>query len=176
MARKSLSLRRRPGTNTLPEGLLIRDYREEDEAGLLAVLRDLQIYENQFYDRSKPPEAMGPWYIDRLKHDVSETVGRLLVAELDGRIAGYATLLARIEADERDEIPYTFAMVGDLAILEGLRGQGIGEALLMECEKGARAAGQKWLRLDVLAANTSARRFYARMGLEERLLTLEKAL
>lgn len=141
------------------------------------MLRDLQIHERQYYDRSKPPEEMGPWYVDRLKQEVAETGGRLIVAERMRRIAGYASLLARLSSEnEKDEILYTYAMVGDLAVLAAERRQGIGEALLKECEALAKAAGQKWLRLGVLAGNVSARRFYARMGLEEQLLTLEKTL
>lgn len=140
------------------------------------MLRDLQIHERQYYDRSKPPEAMGPWYIDCLKQEVSKAGGKLIVAERNGLVAGYAALLTRIEADEKDEVPYTFAMVGELAVLATERGQGIGGALLKECEAGAKAAGQKWMRLGVIADNKDARRFYARMGLQEKFLTLEKVL
>ena len=52
----------------------------------------------------------------------------------------------------------------------------VGAALLDACEDLARAAGQRWLRLGVLAANERARAFYARQGYGEILLTLEKRL
>lgn len=141
------------------------------------MLRDLQLHERQYYDRTRPPEDMGAWYIALLQREVAESAGHLLVAERDGRIAGYASLFAVVSSEEhKDEIPHTYALVGDLGVLAPLRGQGIGEALMLECERLARAAGQKWLRLGVLARNEAARRFYARAGFAEVLLTLEKTL
>ena len=120
---------------------------------------------------------MGTWYIDRLKQAAAESQGRILVAESDGKILGYAALLTYVSAeDERDEIPYTYAHVDDLGVLASSRSQGVGAALLDACEKLARAAGQGWIRLGVLAANERARRFYARQGYGEILLTLEKKL
>lgn len=120
---------------------------------------------------------MGQPYIASLEADAAGGRGSIIVAEADGEIIGYAALLNSVSAeDERDEIPYTYGFVSDLAVLAGQRGEGIGSALLAVCEARARAAGQRWLRLGVLAANYRARAFYARAGYGEFLVTLEKKL
>ncbi|MBC8038743.1 MAG: GNAT family N-acetyltransferase [Rhizobiales bacterium] len=140
-------------------------------------MRELQTHESQFYDRMKPAEEMNRWYIQRLKDDIAKHKGAFLVAEADQTVVGYATLLTEVSSEnERDEILYTCAYVGDLAVTKSRRGQGVGHALLSECEKLARAAGQKWMRLGVHVGNREARAFYARAGLEEKFLTLEKPL
>ena len=103
--------------------------------------------------------------------------GEGVVAEGEGAILGYASVRTSLSSeDEKDEIPYTYAHVDDLAVLASARSKGVGAALLDACEDLARAAGQRWLRLGVLAANERARAFYARQGYGEILLTLEKRL
>jgi ribosomal protein S18 acetylase RimI-like enzyme len=141
------------------------------------VLRDLQSHEYQINDRSRPPEAMGLWYVERLKQETGEGRGRILVADGADGLVGYASLITRVSTeDEKDEIPYTYAHVDDLGVLASSRSKGVGSALLDACEAVARAAGQSWLRLGVLAANERARAFYARQGYGEIHLTLEKKL
>lgn len=141
------------------------------------MLRDLQAHELRIYDRTRPPDTMGPWYIARLKEATGQGRGRILVAERAGRVVGYAAMLTAISAeDERDEIPYSYAHVDDLGVLASARSEGVGAALLEACEAIAREAGQRWIRLGVLAANERARGFYARQGYGEILLTLEKKL
>ena len=155
----------------------IREYKDSDEAQVIALVRELQAYESAIYDRMKPVDEIGTWYVDNLKADVAKYHGSFLVADEGGELLGYASLLTEVtSADDPDEILYSYAYVGDLAVTTSRRSQGVGRALLEECERMARIAGQKWLRLGVLAANTNAREFYSRMGLEEKLLTLEKKL
>ena len=165
------------GTTRLPEAFTIRDFRAGDETGVLAVLHDLQAHEYRMHDRSRPPEEMGPWYIEALKQETGEGRGRILVAEGNGTILGYASLRTCLSSEgEKDEIPYTYSHVDDLAVLASARSKGVGAALLDTCEALARAAGQGWLRLGVLAANERARAFYARQGYGALSLTLEKKL
>jgi ribosomal protein S18 acetylase RimI-like enzyme len=165
------------GTTRLPEAFTIRDFRAGDETGVLAVLHDLQAHEYEIYDRSRPPADMGPWYIAELIQETGEGRGRILVAEGNGTILGYASLRTCLSSEgEKDEIPYTYAHVDDLAVLASARSKGVGAALLDSCEELARAAGQGWLRLGVLAANDRARTFYTRQGYGELSLTLEKKL
>lgn len=137
----------------------------------------MQAHESAIYDRMKPVDEIGPWYVDKVKTDVAKYNGTFLVADEGRKLLGCASLLTEVtSADDPDEILYSYAYVGDLAVTMSHRGRGVGRALIEECEKIARAAGQKWLRLGVLAANQSAREFYRRIGLEEKFLTLEKKL
>ncbi|MFM8748309.1 MAG: N-acetyltransferase family protein [Aestuariivirga sp.] len=166
-----------PGRTRLPEGVTIRDFRPGDEPGLVAVLRDLHRHENQIYDRSRPADTMDGWYIDHLKQETARSQGRILVAEGPDGIVGYASFHAVVTTeDDKDEIPHSYSCVGDLGVLASRRSMGIGGALLDACEALAREAGQRWLRLSVLAGNDRARAFYQRHGLKEHLITLEKKL
>ncbi len=159
------------------ESLTIRDYRAKDEPQVIAIARELQAHEAAIYDRSKQPEEIGSWYVAELLVEVAKHQGRFLVAERNGAVIGYATLLTVVSSEgERDEVHYTFSDVGDLAVLKSQRGTGAGRALIEVCENTARAAGQKWLRLGVIADNHSARTFYEKMGLREKFLKLEKPL
>ena len=140
-------------------------------------MRELQAHESGVYDRMKPVEAIGPWYVEKIKASAAEHKGVILVADAGTQLLGYASLLTEVtSAEEPDEILYTYSYVGDLAVRMSHRNQGVGRALIEECERVAKAAGQKWLRLGVIAANQSAREFYSRVGLEEKFLTLEKKL
>ncbi len=155
----------------------IRDYRDSDKTPVIVLVRELQTHESEIYDRMRPAETLGNWYIQRLKNDIAKHRGSFIVAEASQTIVGYATLLTEVSSEnERDEILYTCAYVGDLAVAASYRGSGIGRTLLNECEKRARDAGQKWLRLGVHAGNHGARAFYAKAGLAEKFLTLEKPL
>ena len=150
---------------------------DSDEAQVVELVRELQAHESGVYDRMKPVDAIGPWYVDKMKADAAKHRGKILVADKGKKLLGCASLLTEVtSADDPDEILYSYAYVGDLAVTMSHRGQGVGRALIEECEKIARAAGQKWLRLGVIAANQSAREFYSRVGLEEKFLTLEKKL
>lgn len=184
-----LSCSRRDGRVTLPaiayanglsgmDGKLqIREYRPQDQEQVITIVRDLQRYEGMLYDRMLQPEAIGGWYVEHLLRQCADTGGTLLVSELDGEVVGYASLLAEISsADDHDEVDYLYAYVGDLGVAEGLRGRGVGTALLVACEARARAAGREWLRISVLAANGDAARLYRRLGFEPHVVTLEKRL
>lgn len=160
----------------MPSALTIRDYMPADEAGLLELVRQLQVHEGQVYDRMKPPEEIGPWYIAGLERQCAECAGRILVAEIDGAVVAYATILTAVENDSIDEVPNTYALVGDLAVTTDRRGQGIGKAMLAECEHIARHAGARWLRINALARNTQARATYSAYGFEEQFIGFEKTL
>lgn len=155
----------------------IRDYRESDEAEVIALARELQVQERSTFDRMKPEDEIGPAYVAAMLGDVREHDGRFLVAERDGTLLGYCTLLTRRDSsEEHDEVFYTYSHVSDLTVAGRERGAGIGADLLAACETIAREAGQKWLRLNVQAANSGARRFYDRHGYRELLTLMEKAL
>jgi ribosomal protein S18 acetylase RimI-like enzyme len=144
---------------------------------VLALVRDLQESLEPYFDRNKPPDDLGEWYLERLQADVTSHGGKFLVAEVDGRIVGYATLLTNCDSSGvDDEVHYTYAFVRELMVAESARGQGIGRSLMAMCEAIASKAGQRWLHLDVLAGNRHARSFYEGTGYRDMLVTMEKRL
>jgi ribosomal protein S18 acetylase RimI-like enzyme len=155
----------------------IRLFRDSDQAQVIAIVRELQEHESQFYDRLKPAAEIGAWYVDWVREAVVGSHGHFLVADLNGLAVGYAALNPSLSSEEsREEVYYEYARIDDLAVLKSHRNAGIGGMLLAECEKLARQAGRKWLRLGVHADNVGARRFYERFQMKERFLTLEKQL
>ena len=160
----------------MPSIITIRDYASADAPALLDLVRQLQVHEGQVYDRMKPPEEIGPWYIEDLEKGCAKSAGRILVAVSNSVVIAYATILTRVVDESIDEIPYTFAYVGDLAVTHTRRGEGVGKRLLAECERIARAAGARWLRINALALNTQARATYNSYGFEEQFIGYEKKL
>lgn len=70
--------------------LVVRGFRANDSSQFLEVVRHLQTYELAMYDRMKPVEAIGDWYIETLQAQCAREKGFILVAELDGRVAAFA--------------------------------------------------------------------------------------
>jgi GNAT superfamily N-acetyltransferase len=157
--------------------VFIREYRDDDAAAVIAIAKDLQAHELTIYDRLKPVDAIDHTYVAALWRDIEKYRGRFLVAEYEGAIVGYVTLLTHCDSSgDGDEVFYRYSHIGDLAVLAGKRSLGIGKALLEESERIAKAAGIKWLRLGVLAENARARTFYQREGYSDRLIKMEKHL
>jgi len=85
-----------------------------------------------------------------------------LVAELDGRLAGYIRLRPVTPLPENAHV---LGIVG-LAVTPGARRRGVGSALLAAAEQLARARGARKLSLRVLGTNEAARCLYERLGFE----------
>ena len=129
------------------------------------------------YKWGKPPEDIGPWYLEETKKLCAKNDGVILVAECTKELLGYATILTKCEADgTSDEIAHTYAHVADLLVTKSARRQGIGEALLTACEKEARSKGRKIFRIGVLAQNAGAIAAYYDFGFAPYHQTLEKIL
>lgn len=157
--------------------IVIRPYRDGDAPQLLALIRELQDHEAKLFDRMRPAADIDDGYIRHLLRDCAAKAGALLVAEWQGALVGYATVLTRVANEGSvDEIPYCYALVGDLAVASPMRGHGLGLRLLEECELRARAAGARWLRVNSLAANDRALNLYRRFGFGDLLIELEKPL
>jgi ribosomal protein S18 acetylase RimI-like enzyme len=139
-------------------GLLIRDGRVKDgeEASLVW---------NEFMDFHKGISAMDSDMVDKArdlwikyfeKHVRSRT-RKAIVAECDGRIAGF--LLGSIE--KRPPIFTTShqAYVDNIAVIESRRNQGIGGLILDAFVKWAKEKKMPYVMLSVVVENDSAIRF-----------------
>ena len=104
-------------------------------------------------------------------------LGFVLIAELDGRPAGY--LMAHLAAFPdrhhlRTRRPNLEGYVAELLADKKARRRGIGSALLHEAERRLKALGCDNLQIGVSADNTAARRLYRRFGFHEFGLRLRK--
>jgi [ribosomal protein S18]-alanine N-acetyltransferase len=88
----------------------------------------------------------------RLTRVVSETLSRIVVAEVDGIVVAWCSRAAR-----RAYIPYLFVM-------PELQGHGIGSTLLQRMESMLELEGAERVQLETPADNVLAVRFYEKQG------------
>jgi ribosomal protein S18 acetylase RimI-like enzyme len=100
----------------------------------------------------------------------------VLVADANGELAGYVTILNRVQSDDLDDGDIEFGLIADLVVRQDFRGQGLGKDLMRAAENFAGENGVQWLRISVMAANQGARQLYASLGFDEIYIELEKEL
>ena len=95
--------------------------------------------------------------IERVEADASTW---LIVAELDGEIAGFGALHVQ-NLIERDDVG---THVAALVVGEEFRRRGVGEALMDALEDEARARGSRYLALNTAHRRADAHAFYEALG------------
>jgi len=96
----------------------------------------------------------------RLRDAIAADDATVLVAEVDGAIAGFITAYADIESVRFGKRVW----VEDLAVDDAQRSRGIGKALLDAAKDWARERGASHLELDSADTRVDAHRFYEREG------------
>ena len=86
----------------------------------------------------------------------------MLVAVVDGTIAGYVTIKPATELQASDHVLH----ISGLAVDDTVRRRGIGRALMDGAIAEARRRRARRLTLRVLGPNTAARRLYEACGFE----------
>jgi GNAT superfamily N-acetyltransferase len=154
----------------------IRSADVRDRPGLEVCFRELQTFERTIEPNRAAPELITRQYVDDLFAWCAKFAGRILIAEVEGEIAGFVSVLARIPSEDLIEQDPEFAEVTDLIVRESHREQGIGGSLLNAAEAFAVGQGATRLRIGVLAANAAAHRLYERQGFKPSEIILEKGL
>lgn len=137
---------------------MIRPARADD-AGAVAALWNHFIRETLVtFNAAEKPEA-----------DVADMIAQrtaaghgFLVAEADGRLAGFATY-----AQFRGGVGYARTMEHTILLDEACRGRGIGRALMAAVEDHAREGGAHSIFAGVSSGNPGGRAFHAAMGYAE---------
>ena len=100
----------------------------------------------------------------------------IIVAELDGRIVGFAHVMIL----EQKKVPCLKAerviYLQDLDVAEELRSQGIGAKLIDACKKYGKDKGADFMRTQVFPQNVRGMKFYERSGFAEKMKTIETYL
>lgn len=94
------------------------------------------------------------WTADRIRRAIEDPETMVLVASVDGDIAGFAIMKF---GDEEAHLLL-------LAVVPPRRRAGTGRKLVAWLEKSAQTAGIRRVRLEVRTANTPARAFYYGLG------------
>lgn len=150
----------------MPLNIAIRPARIGDIPALCGLLRDLFTLESDFTpDREKQANAL-----DQLMN-ADGARAAVFVAELTGRVVGMCSVQAVISTAEGGPA----AILEDLVVHQGFRGQGVGTRLLSEVH--AWCACRRITRIQLLADkdNLPALGFYSRKGWQTtRLVSLRK--
>lgn len=154
----------------------IREFADNDAAALRACFIGLQDAERAFEPRLRPGAEIADEYYGIVLEKCAAHAGAVFLAEVDGEIAGYVSVLARVPYEDLDDPPGEYAYVWDLYVHAPFRGRGIARALLARAEAHARAHGASELRINALARNTPARELYRSCGFAPHLESLSKPL
>lgn len=156
---------------------MIRSYQPAaDMYGLRACVIELQNFERVIDPRMPSGEEIVDEYIVEMLNRCRACEGKVLVADKDGEIAGYVTILNRVQSDDLDDGNIEFGLVADLVVRKPFRGAGLGKDLMQAAEDFARENDVKWLRISVMAANHGARKLYEAKGFSPIYVELEKDL
>jgi GNAT superfamily N-acetyltransferase len=151
-----------------------------DERSHLQQLRrcviELQDFERALDPRLPSGSDIVDEYIPQMLDRCKSCLGRIFVAEVDGDVAGYVTILTKVRSGELEDGDIEYGLVDDLVVRRRFRGSGLGRKLLAAAEEYAMDHNVKWLRIAVLAANRSAKELYSSMGFSELFVELEKNL
>jgi GNAT superfamily N-acetyltransferase len=135
--------------------MLIRPARAEDIAAIVRAYEWLFAPPGSVPPRWNPDQAA-----ERLRAAIDSTDAEVLVADLEGRIAGICTIY-----DDIDSVRFgRRAWVEDLAVAPAERSRGVGRALMDAAKDWAREHGASHLELDSAEPRIDAHRFYEREG------------
>lgn len=157
--------------------LVIRDFDETLHLqGVRARFIDLQDFEREIDPRMPTGAEIVDEYVLHMMKRCRQCYGKIIVAEIDDEIVGFASILSKVTSEDLDDGGLEYGLVSDLVVAKNFRNRGIGRKLLEASESFARERNVKWLRIGVLAANQSADRLYDSMGFEKRYVEREKVL
>lgn len=97
----------------------------------------------------------------------------LLIAEVDGEVAGYAFSWVIQYRDHPTYKDFDSFYIDDICVLEKFRRNGIGRALISHCVEEAKKRKCKNVDLGVWSFNKNAIAFYESCGMKERTKRME---
>ncbi len=100
----------------------------------------------------------------------------LLVADVDGTVAGFSHVMILEQKNIACLKPQTAVYIQDLAVLESERNKGIGTLLIKASKEYGKKRGADFMRTQVFPQNIDGLRFYERNGFEEMMKTMERQL
>jgi ribosomal protein S18 acetylase RimI-like enzyme len=148
----------------------IRHVRDEDHHALLELSPRLIIGAAPWRDPAGVAAAARGWVESSLA-SAHEDGHAVLVAVLNGRVAGFVSLAAWRHFTGEVE-----AYVGELVTDEAHEGRGAGRALMAAAEQWAAGRGLSRITLDTGTRNHRARRFYERLGFDQEQIRFSKAV
>jgi len=157
--------------------MLIRDFdKAQHLSGVRACLVELQDFERSLDTRMPSGAEIVDDYLPYMLNRCIQCYGKVLVAEINEEVAGFATILTKVKSEEIVEGDIEYGLVSDLVVASKFRKRGIGKLLLEATEHYARVNKVRWLRIGVLAENHFADGLYDSMGFKKLYIEREKDL
>ncbi|WP_088051942.1 GNAT family N-acetyltransferase [Virgibacillus dakarensis] len=129
------------------------------------LIREQRANAYEEYKQKIPKEHWGALKKSILSDTDKQAGVELLVAELDGEVAGSVVLYpAKSDAYEGLVGSLDYPEIRMLAVAPELRSKGIGESLIIECIRRAKEKGSQYIGLHTADFMKSAMRLYERMG------------
>lgn len=111
-----------------------------------------------------------------LKELLADPDRPILIAEAEGKVAGYAFCIFQTTKDDPVLCDRKVLYIDDLCVDENRRGQGIASALYEKVCAFAKERGCQAVTLNVWCGNDSAMRFYEKCGLRPQKIGMEAIL
>ena len=99
-----------------------------------------------------------------------------VAADENDNCLGYAFCQLQEQPFSNNMVPFTSLFIDDLCVYASTRGQHIGEKLFAHVKEEAKRLGCYEVTLNVWAGNTSAEKFYEKMGLKTKEQQMEYIL
>jgi GNAT superfamily N-acetyltransferase len=147
-----------------------------DREAAIGFIDGLQRFEHTIEPNRRVDDAIGREYFDVLLAAVREKGGIVRIAEHEGRAAGWAVAWPDEDAIYVRETDRRFLYISELYVEDGLRGVGVGPALIAACEDWGRRQGLAFSRIGVISGNSRAESVYRRAGYAPYALRLAKRL
>jgi GNAT superfamily N-acetyltransferase len=162
----------------MPAPFRIRAARlPDDKPAILGFIMGLQYFEKAIEpDRRVDPNVADEFY-PVIVERVAKRNGCILIAEdADAKAIGWAAAYEDqneiyVDADER-----TLGYIAELFVVEDMRGQGVGRALIAACEDWSKERGHKALAIGALARNMRAQAVYRGSGFDDYATLFRKYL
>ncbi len=149
---------------------------DKDLQEIRSCVVELQDFECQLDPRMPSGESIADEYLEDIKRKCEEHEGQILLSEIDGSIAGFVIVLAKVSSGVLNDGNLICSCIDDLIVREQFRRLGVGKKLIEAAESFARSKNARWLRLSAMAGNTSARKLYSSVGFSELYIDYEKEL
>ena len=155
--------------------MVIRVAQEQDIPGMIALLRQV----GQVHRSIRPDifRANAQKYDAAALRELLQDPARpIFVAREEGSVLGYCFCVHKSCSGHPVLLDRSELYIDDLCVDEGSRGSGVAAALYRHAQSYAKERGCDVITLNVWCGNERARRFYEKMGMKERNITMELPL
>ena len=146
------------------------------------VLIDLYTEFHEFHVKGVPDRLKSPTSYDtkvlksRLAEIMEAEAAEIFIAEMDGRVVGFAEVYIREDESDPHRVCYKYAHLQSIMVTERHRGKDIGRKLLQSVEQWSHEYGSAELRLDIWEFPDGPLGFYEREGYRTLRRTMVRGL